>query len=246
MSDTPTVTLSMFWPLLMQAAGNEHNVNWHAIPDRIHARTGIALDRISREDVAEEMAREHFPSGTTEEVVGFYRMESGGWMTDQDCFDRFDDMALNRCGPGYEAEPIFYPDYNGGLLSPTDPHHVAMVVRILAISQSLPVYVEGPNVTTRHYDKWLVEDSENVGPGILLYLDRTRPARSSAEPASVGYFFSYRPGESAENFNVADALFRWMVARHTEIVKATEADDAAESGKDSEPTQANVIEFKAT
>ena len=27
MSDTPTVTLSMFWPLLMQAAENDFNPN---------------------------------------------------------------------------------------------------------------------------------------------------------------------------------------------------------------------------
>lgn len=234
MSNTPTVTLSMFWPLLMQAAGNEYNVNWHAIPDRIHARTGIAPDLISREAVAEEMAREHFPSGSTSHVLGFYAGKDDLWADDRELYDNFEEMASVMRQAGNDA------------LSPTDPAHVAMVVRILAISQSLPVYVEGPNVTTRHYDKWLVEDSENIGPGILLSLDRTRPARSSAEPVSVGYFFSYRPGESAENFDVADALFRWMAERHAEIVKATEAEAAAESSKDSAPTPANVLEFKAT
>lgn len=231
MSDTPTVTLSMFWPLLMQAAENDYNPNTHDSIARLQARPDFNADTLGAEGVAEEMAREHFPSGTTERVPGFYAAKRG-WIGDHEVFDSFSEMTS-------------YARHDGPL-SPKDPGHVAMVVRILAISQSLPVYVEGPNVATRHYEKWLVEDSENIGPGILLSLERTRPARSSAEPVSVGYFFSYRPGESVENFNVADALFRWMVERHAEIVKATEAEDVAESGKDSEPTPANVIEFKAT
>lgn len=238
MSDTPTVTLSMFWPLLMQAAGNEYNSNAQTALARIEAKTELPANHLSLEAMVEsleamveEMAREHFPSGSTSNVLGFYAANDS-WVDEEGLYDTFDEMI--------DAQD------DDGALSPKDPAHVAMVVRILAISQSLPVYVEGPNVTTRHYDKWLVEDGENIGPGILLSLERTRPARSSAGPVSVGYFFSYRPGEFAENFDVADALFRWMVERHAEIVKAAQAEDAAESAKDTAPTPANVLKFKAT
>lgn len=238
MSDTPTVTLSMFWPLLMQAAGNEYNSNAQTALARLEAKTELPANHLCREAVAEEMAREHFPSGTTSNVLGFYAGKDDIWADDRELYDNFEEMASVMRQAGNDA------------LSPTDPAHVAMVVRILALSQSLPVYVEGPNVKFKHNDECpsagVDHDHDDCGPGVTIRLECTRPARSSAEPVSVGYFFSYRPGESAENFNVADALFRWMVERHAEIVEATEAEAAAGSDKDSEPTPANVLEFKAT
>lgn len=234
MSDTPTVTLSMFWPMLMQAAGNEYNVNAQTALARLEARIDLPANHLCREAVAEEMAREHFPSGTTSNALGFYAGKDDFWADDRELYDNFQEMLDSQ--------------HQSGPLSPTDPAHVAMVVRILAISQSLPVYVEGPNVKFKHNDECpsagVDHDHDDCGPGVTIRLECARPARSSAEPVSVGYFFSYRPGESAENFNVADALFRWMVERHAEIVKATEVE--AESSKDSEPAPANVLEFKAT
>ena len=86
----PTVTLSMFWPLLMQAAGNEYNTVAHAALDRIQTRTGLGLDLIYREDVAEEMAREHFPSGTTDRSAGFYAIQPEGWADERDAYESFE------------------------------------------------------------------------------------------------------------------------------------------------------------
>lgn len=198
MSDqsVPVVTLSMFWPLLMWAAGNDNAVA-HAALDRVQARTGFASDPIYQEDVAEEIAREHFPSGATGVGIAFYCGNSDGWADDREGFESFKELldGIDEHGP----------------LSHTDPAHVAMVVRILAISQSLPVYAEGPNVRFKH--------EEHHGMWVSLW--RTRPARSSGEATSVGHFFPYQPGENAENFDAGAAVFRWMIERHAEIVKAT-------------------------
>lgn len=235
MSDTPTVTLSMFWPLLMQAAGNEYNSNWHAIPDRIHARTGIAPDLISREDVADEMAREHFPSGTIRKLPGFYAGVNYFWTDNCRLYDNFEVMASAMSRAGTDA------------LSPADPGHVAMVVRILAISQGIPVYVECPGLDIKHNQRMPDDDGDPTGEmGFLIRCVRTRPpvGADHKSPLSAGLFLPYLPGESAENFDVGVAVFRWMVERHAEIVKAAET--AAESAKDSAPTPANVLKFKAT
>ena len=244
MTEAPTVTLSMFWPLLLQAAENDYNPNAHAAIARLLARPGFDADTLSAEGVAEEIARQHFPSGTTEEVVGFYRMESGEWMTDQDSFDCFENMALNQ----YDGEPLM-PTYKGGLISPTDPGHVAMVIRMLAISYAIPVYVESPTLEIKHNRVVPDDDCEPSGEmGFMVACVPSRPPPAGAQGFALGagLYLPYQPGESAKNFDVGAAVFRWMAERHAEIVKATEAQDAAESSKDTEPDHANVIEFKAT
>lgn len=231
----PTVTLSMFWPLLMQAAGNEYNTVAHAALDRIQARTNLALDLIYREDVAEEMAREHFPSGTTDSSVGFYTLQPKGWADEHDLYDTFEEMVRDMA--------------DSGPLSSTDPAHVAMVVRVLALSQSLPVYIEGPNIKFKHNDECpstgVDHDHDGCGPGVTIRLERTRAASG---PAGVGYFLPYRPGETAETFDVGAAVFRWLAERHAEIVKATQAEDAADPDLESDPEgqdpPGNVIQLK--
>lgn len=227
----PTVTLSMFWPLLMHAAGNEYNTVAHAALDRIQARTNLPLDLIYREDVAEEMAREHFPSGTTDRSAGFYALQPEGWADERDAYESFEEMTRGLA--------------DSGPLSCTDPAHVAMVIRVLAISQSLPVYIEGPNVKFKH-DVGCNDEYYERGPGVWVSLWRTRPARSSDEAISVGHLFPYRPGETAENFDVGAAVFRWLAERHAEIVAATQAEDAAdpEPEADSKPLSGNVLKFK--
>lgn len=222
MTKAPTVTLAMFWPLLMQAAGNEYNPNAQTALVRLQARTSLDVDKLYAEDVAEEMAREHFPSGTTQRAVavGFYTPNEG-WVDDRDMYDTFEEMLNNL----EEAGP----------LSSSDPVHVAMVIRILALSQGLPVYVEGPNVKFKHYDTYQDADDIDCGPGVMISLDRTRP---SSGPVSVGYFIPYQSGESAKNLDVGAAIFRWMAERHAEIVTATKAQDEAESDP------ANVIELR--
>lgn len=234
MTEAPTVTLSMFWPMLMQAAENDYNPNAHAAIARLQARPGFDADTLSAEGVAEEMARQHFPSGTTSKAVGFYAAQIGfvapndGWSDDHNLYDTFEEMADGMA----EAK--------SGPLSPTDPGHVAMVIRMLALSQSLPVYIEGPNVKFKHNDECpsagIDHDHDGCGPGVTIRLERTRPGSG---PASVGYFLAYLPGESAENFDVGAAVFRWMAERHAEIVEATKAQDEAESGP------ANVIKLSS-
>lgn len=221
MTEAPTVTLSMFWPLLLQVAENDFNPNAHAAIARLLARPGFDADTLSAEGVAEEMARQHFPSGTTTRTMGFYCGEV--WEDAIDIFDTFDEMVHQMAGDGP--------------LVATDPGHVAMVVRMLAISQSLPVYIEGPNVKFKHHDTYLDADDIDSGPGVMISLERTRPARCSAEPVAVGCYLPYLPGESAENLDVGVAVFRWLAERHAEIVKATKAKDEAE------PDPANVTEL---
>lgn len=235
MSDTPTVTLSMFWPLLMQAAGNEYNSNAQTALARLEAKTELPANHLCREAVAEEMAREHFPSGTTSNALGFYAGKDDFWADVRELYDNFEEMLHGQ--------------HESGPLSPTDPAHVAMVIRVLAISQGIPVYVECPGLDIKHNQRMPDDDGDPTGEmGFLIRCVRTRPpvGNDHKSPLSAGLYLPYLPGESAENFDVADALFRWMVERHAEIVKATEAEDAAESSKDSEPAASNVLKFKAT
>lgn len=232
----PTVTLSMFWPLLMQAAGNEYNSLARAALDRIQARTNLAPDLIYREDVAEEMAREHFPSGTTSRSVGFYTLQPTGWADERDAYESFEEMTHGLADSG----PLSY----------TDPAHVAMVVRVLAISQSLPVYVECPGLEIRHNRRVPDEGGNPTGEmGFLIRCVRTRPpvGNENRSPLSAGLYLPYQPGETAENFDVGAAVFRWLAERHAEIVKATQAEDAADPELEaaaSERPPAKVLKFK--
>ena len=154
-----------------------------------------------------------------------------------------------------ESRTVFYPDYSLVVCSPTDPHPRGCGGPDLQpISQSLPVYVEGPSVTTRHYDKWLVGTSRTVNrpQGSCSTWTRTTSGQEfSFEPASVELLRLPPParGESAENFSVADALTplagRAAQRRYREGYRGP--DDAAESGKDSEPTRSQRDRgFKAT
>jgi len=198
------VTLSMFWPLLLFASqGASRNVA--AAMDAVWQRRGGTCADLTVDEVAEELARTHFPSGTTLRNVGWYTVRDqdghdAGWATDCDVYETFLELTagLERSGP----------------LSPTDPIHVAMVARVLALSLRVTVHVEGPTVK--------VEAGDCTRDGVKEYgvWVRICRMRSTDGPVSAGMFF---PGVAVVDADVGVLLFRWLVDRHAEVVQALEA-----------------------
>lgn len=210
----PTVTLSMFWPLLLFAAETytESSPTVQRAVDRLltdHKRLSAEIDA---DAIAEELAREHFPTGMVD-GAGFDGNDPlAPWWADDDLHDTF-----------LEAMTAL-EELTGGKLSPTDPAHVAMVARVIAISLGLAIYVEAPMVRTL-FDVWEGEQDRQRGYWIRLEPSRPDPSGETRSALSVGQFFPYAAGQTAETVDYGKALFAWFLVRHAEIVAYFEAQD---------------------
>lgn len=210
----PSVTLSMFWPLLLHAAGSEYNPNMHRALESLETERGPDAE-LFREDVAEEMAREHFPSGAVGLASWNGSDRTGAWYVDSGLYDTFLEVA-SEIEERTDAE-----------LSHTDPAHVAMVIRMLAISQGMGVGIDPPSVQIKH-DQFMPDDNGDPTE-VKGYLIRCVRTAGRGGPLSAGLYLPYQPGESAETLDVGAAVFRWMAERHAEIVAHLEVQEEAET-----------------
>ena len=132
-----------FWPCSCRRPGNSTTSTGTPSPtgsrqDRHRAGPDQPRGRGRRD------ARRHF-QWDHQRVVGFYRMESGGWMTDQDCFDRFDDAGSEPVWAGLQKPNRSSIPTTTVVCSPPRTRTTWLSWwSDLAISQSLPVYVRGP------------------------------------------------------------------------------------------------------
>ncbi len=219
---TQSVTLSMFWPLLLHAAMNADLAS-PAVCEAAEAltlramRDGLNRDAVEvyAEDVAEEVARRHFPTGAVGNVGWDGSDPSAAWWADDEVCDDFLEVIT-----GLE-------EVTGGKLSPTDPAHVALVARVLAISVGLQLYVEPPIVRIR-LDEVYEETGEPTERGYVVRLERSRPMKPrEGSPLSAGRFIPYAPGQTAETVDYGEALFAWFLAQHADVVAYLERQEEA-------------------
>ena len=183
MPNPATITLAMFWPVLMLAAGDEHNPNAVEAWARVRkARENKGLDpdaEVYREDLAEEMAREHFSM-----------------------------MAVERTDDGSYSG-------NEAPLLPTEPHHVALVLRLLALSLGIRLFTEPPRLEVKP-NQIQVGDGGEQTRGVRLTLFPSRPwMREPGEAVGAGFFFpTEEPGTDAD---VPALIWRWFEDRYAEV-----------------------------
>lgn len=219
MSKAPTITLSMFWPLLLFAAETyaESSVTVQRAVDRLladHHRLSVEIDA---DTIAEELAREHFPTGAVGNVGWDGSDPNAAWWADDELYESFLEVSA-----GLE-------EVTGGKLSPTDPAHVAMVARVIAISVGIEVCVEPPHVRIELDVEREVDSDESATKGYMVCLTRARP-HSTAKLRATGHFFPYAADQTAETVDYGAALFAWFLVRHAEIVAYFEAQSPDPSG----------------
>lgn len=222
MSNTPVVTLPMFWTALLNAACNAYNFNRLQAQARLEASSPDP-DALTADDVAEEMARTFFPSGSTTKLEGWYKAKSDetAWIAGTHVFDTFEEF-------------VTYSSFENNLLDPSDPLHIQLVARALATLDGLPLYPEGPAIRVK-LDLKVYGDpdaGEPDAPGYGLVLDRTR-ADFGPYPLLLHYAVPYGPDETPNNIEV-DAgalLFRWFAERIAEVEERPDPELEPEPGQ---------------
>lgn len=207
------VTMSMIWTHLLFTV-QQHTETSPAVErarDRI-IEAGDDQDgpfTVHAHEILEELAREQFPSGMIN-GFGWQFYPNGAPHPFWDVFrSPYEDEGEDDPDPETFCEvcEILHEP-----LSPTDPAHVAMVARALALSFSMPCGVEPVGVLVK-----LDRDPETERNGVLVSVEnfrgRYRP-HPSGVPFSAGHFI---PDLGAQTVDYGDAVFRWFLNRHAEI-----------------------------
>lgn len=209
MSEPTQISVSMIHAMLLFAATNEYNPNTVAAYQRLKtARQDPEMDAYA-DDLAEEMAQVNFPTGTTEGAFGWAYVDRG-WFIDEYGSDARHDTFCEMVQ--------LLEDADAGLLVQDDPLHVAMVLRALAISNSMEATPLPPTVVVAHNEP--EPDGGALAPnGYWIRLIRGGGKFAYGSMIGSGHWFAYTDDNPADAFDPVKAVWRWFLVRQAEAVQ---------------------------